>query len=290
MAERPDPQIPAEADIRDLPALLLYKQLGSSTFAARASGDEFRAAVLLWLAAADQVPAGSLPDCDVELAFLAGYGRDVAAWQEVREGALYGFVLHSDDRLYHHFLTEVVLDAWERKCKDRSRKQALSEAGRRGGLKARSKGGSKPGSKAPSKPKLTVSRTRNKRTDKDKEHMSTFEARLKESYPKRAGSQAWPGALQAANARRKEGHTDDTMLAGVARYADYCSKAGILGTEYVMQAKRFLGPGLEFDNEWNWQPKTPERTGRRGQEHARDQENDAAMERYYQANPELRPK
>jgi len=47
------------------------------------------------------VPAASLPDDDIELANLAGYGRVVKEWRKVREDALNGFVKCSDGRLYH---------------------------------------------------------------------------------------------------------------------------------------------------------------------------------------------
>ena len=47
---------------------------------------------ILWDRAMQQDPAGSLPTDDVELAYLSGLGRDVAAWREVRElGALDGW-------------------------------------------------------------------------------------------------------------------------------------------------------------------------------------------------------
>ncbi|WP_118135177.1 hypothetical protein [Oceanicella sp. SM1341] len=46
---------------------------------------------LLWGAACEQDPVGTLPDDDLDLANLAGLGRDVDGWRRVREGALFGW-------------------------------------------------------------------------------------------------------------------------------------------------------------------------------------------------------
>ena len=48
--------------------------------------------IILWAESLRQDPAGTLPEDDRELARLAGFGRDVAGWREVREGALYGWM------------------------------------------------------------------------------------------------------------------------------------------------------------------------------------------------------
>jgi hypothetical protein len=73
---------------------------------------------------------------------------------------------------------------------------------------------------------------------------------LKKIFPKRAGDQPWPAALQACNARLRENHTWDEILAGVRRYAAFCEHTGKVRTEIVMQAKRFVGPSKPFLNDW----------------------------------------
>lgn len=40
------------------------------------------------------------------------------------------------------------------------------------------------------------------------------------------------------------------MIDGVKRYAAHCKAGGKIGTEYVMQAKRFFGVEKEFLNAW----------------------------------------
>jgi hypothetical protein len=75
--------------------------------------------------------------------------------------------------------------------------------------------------------------------------------RLKLAYPQRSGSQPWSRALQAINARLREGHSWDEILDGTRRYADFCSATGKVGTEHVQQAARFCGPGKEFLQPWS---------------------------------------
>ena len=122
---------PAECDLRDFQYMELdVRRLRDSEFAAGSSGEAFRAGVLLWCAAWHQVPAASLPDSDIELANLAGYGRVVKEWKKVREEALNGFVKCSDGRLYHAVIAEKAMAAFaakERhgyaKFQDRMRKE-----------------------------------------------------------------------------------------------------------------------------------------------------------------------
>ena len=87
-------------------------RLRDSRLAATASGDEFRAAVLLWCASWHQVPASSLPNDDRELSSLAGYGRDVKGWMKVKKMALHGWTEHADSRLYHQVISEKSSEAW----------------------------------------------------------------------------------------------------------------------------------------------------------------------------------
>lgn len=94
-------------------------RLRDSAFAAKASGDEFMAGVLLWCASWHQIPAGSLPDDDAELSALAGFGRVVKEWRKVKTMALHGWVKCSDGRLYHETVAEKVNESWRAKLKQR---------------------------------------------------------------------------------------------------------------------------------------------------------------------------
>lgn len=112
MSQHPSPLTPANCDLSDFQYMELdVRRLRDSKFAASADGEAFRAGILLWCAAWHQVPAASLPDDDVELANLAGYGRVVKEWKKVREPALHGFVKCSDGRLYHPVIAEKALSA-----------------------------------------------------------------------------------------------------------------------------------------------------------------------------------
>ena len=116
-------------DLRDFQFMPLdVQRLRDSDLAALASGDEFRAAVLLWCAAWHQVPAGSLPADDKMLAHLAGYGRDIEAWVAVREMALHGFEDGEDGRLYHHVICEKAGESWGKKRAQRQRTAAATKA------------------------------------------------------------------------------------------------------------------------------------------------------------------
>jgi len=101
--------------------------LYGSDFNAVATDAEFRAALALYWAAWLQVPAGSLPNNEKALCMHAGLGRDIEAWQALRDGALHGFIECSDGRLYHPFLCEQAAIAWEQRVASRDRKRQWRE-------------------------------------------------------------------------------------------------------------------------------------------------------------------
>jgi hypothetical protein len=107
------PPYGSEVDLSDFKFMPLEVQrLRDSRIASTVTGDEFMAAILLWCASWHQVPAGSLPDDDAELAKFAGFGRVVKEWRKVKSGALYGWVTCSDGRLYHPVVAEKVWESW----------------------------------------------------------------------------------------------------------------------------------------------------------------------------------
>ena len=136
----PSPLVMPDVDLSSFEYMPLdVRRLRDSNLAATANGEEFRAAVILWCASWHQRPAASLPDNDVELAQLAGYGRVVKEWKKVRGGALHGWIKCSDGRFYHPVIAEKAiegwdqkrLNTWEREC-DRIRKEnkRLKDAGK----------------------------------------------------------------------------------------------------------------------------------------------------------------
>lgn len=135
MSDLPEPLTPVDCDLRDFAFMPLdVVRLRDSDLAAQESAEAFRAAVMLWCASWHQVPASSLPDDDRVLAKLAGYGFVVSAWQEVKEGALRGWVRCADGRLYHPVVaekanaayTEKMAHAHDRLC-DRLRKAGIAK-------------------------------------------------------------------------------------------------------------------------------------------------------------------
>lgn len=126
MTSLPAPVIPADASLRHMPAYLIDidRLLNSEQVALGDPAANFYA-IVLWCASIHQIPAGSLPDSDDMLAYIARLGRDVRTWRKMREkGALRGWVKHSDGRLYHKVVTEKVLDLLK---KSRAGKKAVDE-------------------------------------------------------------------------------------------------------------------------------------------------------------------
>lgn len=124
--QRPAPLVPHEVDLRDFGFMPLdVLRLRDSDLAALATGDEFKAAVLLWCVAWHQVPAASLPQDDRLLARFSGAGL---AWKRLKAEALRGFVECSDGRLYHAVIAEKALESWRAKLAQRERTRAATEA------------------------------------------------------------------------------------------------------------------------------------------------------------------
>ncbi|MGJ7500093.1 DUF1376 domain-containing protein [Variovorax sp. ZT5P49] len=107
-----EPMVPPDCDLRGMPFMPLHCQrlLDSDLFSI-STGDEFKAAVALWAKSWNQAPAGSLPKDERVLAHLSS----AKSWKKVREMAMRGWVLCTDDRYYHPLIAEYVLEAWGRR-------------------------------------------------------------------------------------------------------------------------------------------------------------------------------
>lgn len=102
---------------------LQVSRLRDSDLAATEHPEACWYAVLLWAAAWHQVPAASLPNDDMVLTRLCGLGRDVKTFRKHRAGALRGFAMCSDGRLYHPVVAEQANAAWKEKLAYRERKE-----------------------------------------------------------------------------------------------------------------------------------------------------------------------
>lgn len=122
MVDLPEPLVPAEVDLQDFPFMpLQVARLRDSDFAAEEDPEACWYGVLLWAASWHQIPAASLPDNDTVLMKLVGLGRDTKTWKKHRDGALRGFVLCSDGRLYHKTVAEQANASWRGKLEQRHR-------------------------------------------------------------------------------------------------------------------------------------------------------------------------
>lgn len=133
MSGLPVPMTPADCDLRGYEYMPLFGgKLFSSDFEAHASDLAFRVAIRLYWESWLQVPASSLPNDDVKLCRLAGLGRDMKTWRRLRaDGVLHGFILCSDDRIYHALIAEQALKAWEcSRRKERARDQTAERVRR----------------------------------------------------------------------------------------------------------------------------------------------------------------
>jgi hypothetical protein len=101
-AGRPEPLVASEIDVSDLDSFMLnVRKFMNSEMVALSSGEECKAAMMLYCHAWAQVPAASLPNDEKVLAHFSGAG---VSWSKVRAVAMRGFVLCSDDRYYHPVL------------------------------------------------------------------------------------------------------------------------------------------------------------------------------------------
>lgn len=137
----PAPLTPPDCDLRDFAFMPLdVVRLRDSDMAAVLDAEIFRSAVLSWAVSWHQVPAASLPDDDAAIARLIGMGRDVKGWKKLRAaGALRGFVLCSDGRLYHRVVAEKAVESWEKKCSYAEFLNSQSQKGKMGAAKRWSK-------------------------------------------------------------------------------------------------------------------------------------------------------
>lgn len=120
MTDLPAPLSDETVDVSGIAGFILDTvKLLSSELVAISTGDEFKAAAMLWCRAWQQQPPGSLPDDERVLASFAGIGNDMKKWRKVGPMAMRGFIKCSDGRWYHPVLTA---DA-KRAAKNRQQKR-----------------------------------------------------------------------------------------------------------------------------------------------------------------------
>ncbi len=113
------PLVPPEVDLRDFAATPIHRtKLFGSAFHAHATDTEWRAGITLILNSWDQIPAGSLPNNEAQLCRLADLGRDLRTWRKISNGALRGWMMCSDGRLYHDDRWSDAGEAWQQKLKE----------------------------------------------------------------------------------------------------------------------------------------------------------------------------
>ena len=80
---------------------------------------------MCWFMAWQQTPCGTFPDDDLLIA--ARIGIDITNFEKHRSVLLRGWKKHSDGRLYHPVITELVLEKIARRDREAQRKAAYRE-------------------------------------------------------------------------------------------------------------------------------------------------------------------
>lgn len=125
MSELPEPLTPPDCDLTGMDWMPLHgHRLFRSDFYLRTTDQVKVVAMELWWNSWFQVPAASLPDDDIVIASLAGFSRDLKGWAKIRGHVLHGFVKCNDGRLYHRFLAQEAVVAYERRLKSQAKRQA----------------------------------------------------------------------------------------------------------------------------------------------------------------------
>lgn len=91
------------------------------------AAEPFRVLVLLLAHSWRERPTTSLPNDELRLAAMAGFGRNLPAWTEVRDAVMKDWILASDGRWYHPEFSKWAMQAWEskRRTEDFSRLQSV---------------------------------------------------------------------------------------------------------------------------------------------------------------------
>lgn len=119
------PLTPDGCNLRGLPYMPLdVVRFLESDLVGEVTPSEGWAAILLWAKSWLQVPAASLPANDRQLARWVGMSD--AEWHDVRPGALRGWRLASNGRLYHPVVAEKALSAWVERLRYQQTSAALN--------------------------------------------------------------------------------------------------------------------------------------------------------------------
>jgi hypothetical protein len=234
----PEPLTPAGLDLRDFDWMPLeVMRLRDSDLSVLASGDAFRAAVLLWCSAWHQVPAGSLPADDRLLANLAGYGRDIEGWMHVKDDAMRGFIECSDGRMYHPVVCEKAFEADEQRNKQRKRTEAATSARRN--VQRDDDRNDKRNEDHLTLPNPTLPKV-SKPAAKEQPRASEDFENFKRDYPKRAGNYGWKAAERKYLALLKTGVEPKMIASALSRFTADMRKLNRIGTEFIPMPASWL--------------------------------------------------
>ena len=133
------PLVPPYVNLRMFDKMpLAVQRLRDSALASTPSPEAFRCSILLFCSSWHQVPAGSIPGDEKELAKLAGFGRSVREWRKVSQETLRNWLKCDDGRYYHPVVADEAKTAWAAHLKHgwRCECERLKKSSQRMGLAA----------------------------------------------------------------------------------------------------------------------------------------------------------
>lgn len=122
----PAPLVPNNCKVGSDYMPLYGEKLFNSTFWTEAPLAAKVAALQLWYEAWTGEVASRLPNSDKRLAHIAGYGKDLRGWHRIRQWAMHGFILCSDNNYYHPVQAQAAMEILSKRIKDRNRKRAAA--------------------------------------------------------------------------------------------------------------------------------------------------------------------
>ena len=126
VTDLPAPPVPPDCDLSGFNFMPLdCVRLVQSDLTAISTGDEFKAAVVLWCKSWANVPAGSLTDDDRVLSHAAAL--PMSKWKKVKAVAMHGWFKASDGMLYHPVVSQKAAEAWAHRQKQRDRARKGNE-------------------------------------------------------------------------------------------------------------------------------------------------------------------
>lgn len=128
----PAPLVPPDLDLSAYGWFPLhYRRLMRSNFWRESTDQICRISLELWCEAWQQKPASSLPNDDLQLSEMSGFGRfSVKKFEKIKKDLFRPWILCADNRYYHPTLSEIAMESLktrEKWASDKRRRRGKNE-------------------------------------------------------------------------------------------------------------------------------------------------------------------